>query len=69
MRALSKMEVEEVSGAGWMSFLLPIVVGFCFGGPAGAVAAAGVVVTQAGVKNLEHLNKKGEIPTFEQIVN
>lgn len=35
MRVLSEIESNQVGGSGWMLFLLPIVIGFFAGGPAG----------------------------------
>ena len=69
MRELNTAETNEVNGAGWFLYVFPVVLGFIAGGPAGAVAMAGGIIATQGAKNLEHLHKHGEIPTFDQIVN
>lgn len=69
MRTLNKVEANQVAGSGWFMFVLPVVIGFCAGGPAGAVGVAGALIATTGAKNLEHLKKNGEIPTVDQIIN
>lgn len=69
MKLLTQKEIECVAGAGWGSFLIPIAIGLVTGGPIGAGIAVGGVIVNAGVKNLEHLHKHGEIPTIGQMVN
>lgn len=69
MRELSKLEAEQVNGAGWLKFVFPVVIGFVIGGPAGAFYAAGTIVATAGVSNLEHLGKHNEIPTLNNMTN
>lgn len=69
MRALSTIEVEEVAGGGWIIFIVAIAGGFIVGGPAGAGAMVATMLAGAGAKNLEHIQKHGEIPTFDQVIN
>lgn len=69
MKELTQMEIEYVAGAGWGLFVFPVVIGFITGGPIGAGIAAGGVIATAGVKNIEHLHKHGDVPTIEQMVN
>lgn len=69
MRALNTIEVEEVSGGGWVVAITAIACGFVFGGPVGAGAAAASMIAAAGAKNLEHMQKTGEIPTIKQVIN
>jgi len=69
MRVLSGIEIDQVSGSGWLKFVFPIVIGFAIGGPAGAVYAVGTIVATTGVSNLEHLYEHDKIPTLDNIVN
>ena len=69
MIELSSQDVMCVAGAGWGAFLIPIAIGFITGGPIGAGIAVGGVIATAGVKNVEHLHRTGEIPTINEIVN
>ena len=69
MRTLSTIEANEVNGAGWIVALVAIAAGFAFGGPIGAGAAAASMIAAAGAKNLEHMQKTGEIPTIKQVIN
>ncbi len=69
MKELNIEEVESVSGSGWFTFLLPIVIGFATGGPAGAVIGAGAVIATTGAKNLDHLSHNGKIPTVHEMIN
>jgi len=59
----------DVSGAGWLKFIFPAVIGFVVGGPAGAVYATGAILATSGVSNIEHLDKHNQIPTVQDIVN
>ena len=69
MIKLTIRECEYIEGGGWASFILPVVIGVVTGGPIGAAVAVGGVIATTGVKNLEHLHKHGQIPTFTQMVN
>lgn len=69
MRILNDLEAKQTCGAGWLTFVFPVVIGFFSGGPAGAIIMAGTVIASTGAKNLEHLYKHHEIPTVDQIVN
>lgn len=67
MIELDKEMLVYVEGAGWASFILPVVSGFIFGGPVGVVAVAATFVATKGIDNLEHLHKHNEIPTLPQM--
>lgn len=69
MKLLNQTEIDLVAGAGWASWIIPVVSGFIFGGPAGVVAVAGTYIATKGIDNLEHLHKHGDIPTLDQMVN
>lgn len=69
MKTLSSVEIEQISGSGILKFILPTVIGFVIGGPAGAIYAAGTTIAIAGTVNLEHTIEKREIPTIEYTVN
>jgi hypothetical protein len=62
MRALSTIEGEEVAGGGWIFAIVGIAIGF------GAGMAAASMLAAAGAKNLEHMEKHKEIPTFGDMV-
>jgi hypothetical protein len=67
MRELNQIEMNEVNGAGWLKFLLPIAIGFVCGGPAGALAVASTIIATTGVENLEHLYDHNQIRSFDEI--
>lgn len=68
IRELTSDEVEAVNGGGWLKFAFPVVVGFVWGGPAGALAVVAGIVATTGVSNIEHLYAHNEIPSINQIV-
>ncbi len=69
MKELNLVETQEVNGAGFFKFVLPVIIGFFTGGPAGAVAGAGAAIAMAGVNNLEHLSENRKIPTIHEMLN
>ncbi len=69
MKELNLVETQEVNGAGLFKFVLPVIIGFLTGGPAGAVAGAGAAIAMAGANNLEHLSDHRKIPTVQEILN
>jgi hypothetical protein len=69
MRALDLVEVEEVSGGGWIVAAVAIAGGFILGGPMGGALAITTTLAATGAKNLEHLQKHKEIPTFGDMIN
>lgn len=69
MRALSTIEVEEVAGGGWVIALTAIAGSFILGGPMGGALAITSMLAATGAKNLEHLQKHKEIPTFGDMIN
>lgn len=69
MKELNVQEAKEVSGSGWFTFLLPIIIGFATEGPAGAVIGAGTAIATTGAKNLDHLIQHGKIPTIHETIN
>lgn len=66
---LTLQEVLLVSGAGWASWLAPIIIGIVTGGPIGLGVAVGGLIVNTGVQNLEHLHKHGTAPTLGEIYN
>jgi hypothetical protein len=68
MRELNQIEMSEVNGAGWLKFLLPVAIGFVWGGPAGALAVAGTIIATTGVENLEHLHDHNQVRSFDEII-
>lgn len=69
MIQLTQKELEIIYGAGWASYLVPILVGVVTGGPIGAAVAVGGVIANAGVDNLQHVYRHHEIPTIGQMIN
>jgi len=67
MRQLSIDELNKISGQGIAKFIIPVVAGFIFGGPAGALAVAGTFVATTGIDNLEYLHKNDTVPTVGEI--
>lgn len=63
MKELNLDEVLEVSGSGLLGWIVPVAVGFIFGGPAGVVAVIGTYVATRGVNNFEHLVTHHQIPS------
>ncbi len=49
--------------------IVAIAGAFVVGGPVGAGAMAATMLAGAGAKNLEHMQKTGEIPTINQVIN
>lgn len=68
IRELTSDELMAVNGAGWLKFVFPVVVGFVWGGPPGALAVVAGIVATTGVSNIEHLYAHNEIPSINQIV-
>lgn len=69
MVCLTDWQVKQVSGAGWASWIIPVVSGFIFGGPAGVAVVAGTYIATKGIDNLEHLHKHGDVPTLGEMLN
>jgi hypothetical protein len=64
MRALTKHEVQVIHGGGILGWVVPVAVGFIFGGPPGVVAVVGTYVATQGVNNLEYLATHRNTPSI-----
>jgi hypothetical protein len=69
MKLLNQMEIDLIKGAGWGSWIIPICAGFIFGGPGGVVLVATTYVANQGIKNLDYLDKHGQPPPIDWIIN
>jgi hypothetical protein len=69
MRYLKSIEIKLANGAGWGSWIVPLCAGFIFGGPGGVVLVATTFVANQGIKNLDYLDKHGQPPSIDWMIN